>query len=66
MLLVGLAPSAVWVARNAVVLGQPTLGTHGGYNLALGADDRATPRPGNAFEPLPPRDTLPDAEVPRD
>ncbi len=64
--LVGLAPSAAWVARNAAVLGAPTIGTHGGYNLALGADDRATPRSGNAFEPLPPRETLPDAELERD
>jgi hypothetical protein len=63
---VGLAPTAAWVARNAVVLGSPTIGTHGGYNLALGADDRATPRSGNAFEPLPPRETLPDDELARD
>ncbi len=36
--LVGLLPVGLWVARNADVLGAPVLGTHGGYNLALGAN----------------------------
>jgi hypothetical protein len=49
----GLLPAAAWMTRNALVLGAPTLGTNGGYNLALGANDRATFRSGNWIEPDP-------------
>jgi hypothetical protein len=49
--LVGLAPCAAWTARNARVLGAWTLGTSGGFNLALGANDAATPRSGNWIAP---------------
>ena len=66
VLAVGLAPTVAWMARNHTVVGEATVGTHGGYNLALGADDRATPRSGNTFEPLPPRESLPDDELSRD
>ena len=47
---VALAPAVGWVARNAVVLGAPVLATNGSYNLALGANDEATPRSGNWIE----------------
>lgn len=49
----GLLPTGLWVTRNALVVGSPTLGTHAGYNLALGANDRATPTSGNWIEPDP-------------
>jgi 4-amino-4-deoxy-L-arabinose transferase-like glycosyltransferase len=63
---VGLLPVGLWVARNADVLGAPVLGTHGGYNLALGANDRASIFSGNAIEPDLPRADAPDNEVVRD
>lgn len=63
---VGLAPTAAWAARNAVTLGAPTLATHGGFNLALGANDRATPRSGNHVDLPIPRAELPDDELARD
>jgi hypothetical protein len=62
--LVGLAPAAAWAARNHAELGVATLSTNGGYNLALGANDQATPRSGNWIEPD--LATLPDGEVARD
>ena len=64
--LVGLLPVGLWVARNADVLGAPVLGTHGGYNLALGANDRASVFSGNAIEPDLARAEAPDHEVARD
>lgn len=63
---VGLLPLGLWVARNAEVLGAPVLGTHGGYNLALGANDRASVFSGNAIEPDLPRAEAPDDEIARD
>ena len=66
MTLVGLLPVGLWVARNADVLGAPVLGTHGGYNLALGANDRASVFSGNAIEPDLARAEAPDHEVARD
>ncbi len=47
---IGVAPTALWVARNAVVFGAPVLSTSVGFNLAIGADDEATPRSGNWVE----------------
>lgn len=64
--LIGLLPVGLWVARNADVLGAPVLGTHGGYNLALGANDRASVFSGNAIEPDLSRAEAPDNEVARD
>jgi hypothetical protein len=49
--IVGTAPSALWLARNAIVLGVPSLSTSVGFNLAIGANDDATPRSGNWVEP---------------
>jgi 4-amino-4-deoxy-L-arabinose transferase-like glycosyltransferase len=63
---VGLLPVVVWVGRNAEVMGAPVLGTHGGYNLALGANDRASIFSGNALEPDLPRAEAPDDEIARD
>lgn len=62
----GAAPTVAWMVRNEVTLGAFTLGTHGGYNLALGANDRAEPRSGNWIEPDVPATGLPDDEVLRD
>lgn len=63
----GVLPTAAWMARNHRALGAPTLTTNGGYNLALGAQDAATPRSGNWIEPaLPPGHHLPDGELARD
>jgi hypothetical protein len=63
---VGLAPAVAWTARNAAVLGTAQLSTNGGYNLALGANDRATPRSGNWIEPDVRADALPAGEAERD
>ena len=63
---VGSLPVAAWVARNHAVMGVATLGTNGGYNLALGANDRATPRSGNWVEPDPIDARIRDDEVARD
>ncbi len=61
---IGLLPPAAWAARNHAALGVTTLATNGGFNLALGANDQATPRSGNWVElTLSPR---PDGEVARD
>jgi hypothetical protein len=62
----GLLPAAAWMTRNALVLGAPTLGTNGGYNLALGANDRATFRSGNWIEPDPIDEAAAGSELARD
>jgi len=62
----GLLPAAAWMTRNALVLGAPTLGTNGGYNLALGANDRATFRSGNWIEPDPIDQAAAGSELARD
>jgi hypothetical protein len=62
---VTLAPTLGWVGRNAVVLGAPVLATNGSYNLALGANDEATPRSGNWIELTTPPG-VPDSEIARD
>jgi hypothetical protein len=62
----GLLPAAAWMTRNAVALGAPTLGTNGGYNLALGANDRATFRSGNWIEPDPIDEAAARTELARD
>lgn len=62
----GALPTGAWMYRNHETLGAFTLGTHGGYNLALGANDRAEPRSGNWIEPDVPAAGLPDDEVLRD
>lgn len=62
---VALAPAVGWMGRNAVVLGAPVLATNGSYNMALGANDEATPRSGNWIEvTLPPG--VGDSELARD
>jgi hypothetical protein len=66
MALVGLAPAGLWAARNAAVMGSAQLSTNGGFNLALGANDRATPLSGNWIEPDLSRAEVPDDEVARD
>jgi hypothetical protein len=66
MALIGLAPAGAWAARNAMVLGSAQLSTNGGFNLALGANDRATPLSGNWIEPDLSRAEVPDDEVERD
>ncbi|HLL55311.1 MAG TPA: glycosyltransferase family 39 protein [Myxococcaceae bacterium] len=53
-----------WMARNRAVIGAAALTTGGGYNLALGANDQATPRSGNWIEP--PLASIPDDEAERD
>jgi len=63
---IGLLPAAAWVGRNAVTLGGPVLSTQGGYNLALGAHDQATPRSGNWIAPALARERAPDDELARD
>jgi hypothetical protein len=63
---VGLAPAAAWTARNAAAVGTAQLSTNGGYNLALGANDHATPRSGNWIEPDLGDTPRPEAEVDRD
>ncbi|GGG93439.1 hypothetical protein GCM10011586_05270 [Silvibacterium dinghuense] len=50
VLAIGLAPALAWMMRNQRMLGDFTLATNGGYNLELGANDRATPRSGNWVE----------------
>jgi hypothetical protein len=51
---VGTAPTVAWMVRNDRVLGAFTVATNGGQNLALGANDQATPRSGNWIEaPIP-------------
>jgi hypothetical protein len=62
----GALPTAAWMTRNHTTMGAFTLGTNGGYNLALGANDRAEPRSGNWIEPDLPAAGLPDDEVQRD
>ncbi|MEI7894711.1 MAG: hypothetical protein WCI05_16565 [Myxococcales bacterium] len=62
---VGLAPTGAWLLRNAVVLGTPVLASNGGFNLALGANDRATARSGNWIDPDPIARGL-DTELERD
>jgi hypothetical protein len=62
----GLLPAAAWMTRNALTLGAPTLGTNGGYNLALGANDRATFRSGNWIEPDPIDEAAARSEPARD
>jgi hypothetical protein len=52
------------MARNHAVLGTAALTTSGGYNLALGANDRATPRSGNLI--APDVTDIPAGEVDRD
>jgi hypothetical protein len=47
-------------------MGAAQLSTNGGFNLALGANDRATPRSGNWIEPDRDRASAPDEEVARD
>jgi len=63
---VGLLPAGAWMMRNAHALGAPTLGTNGGYNLALGANDRSTFRSGNWIEPDPIDDAAARNELTRD
>jgi 4-amino-4-deoxy-L-arabinose transferase-like glycosyltransferase len=63
---VGLAPAVAWSLRNHVSVGTGSLSTNGGYNLALGANDRATPRSGNWVEPDLSRAEVPDDERLRD
>jgi hypothetical protein len=63
---VGLLPAAVWMARNAVVVGAPVLATNGSYNLALGANDQATPRSGNWVDVTLPASYDDKGEVERD
>jgi hypothetical protein len=42
------------MVRNKVTMGEAVLATHGSFNLALGANDEATPRSGNWIAvPLP-------------
>ena len=62
---VALAPAALWTLRNAVTLGAPVLATHGSVNLALGANDQATPRSGNWVELTLPA-SVADSELARD
>lgn len=47
VVVVGLLPSCIWIARNRVALHTWTIATNGGLNLYLGANDEATPRSGN-------------------
>ena len=53
LVLVGMAPAMAWMIRNRAVLGVFSLGTNSGYNMALGANDRATAESGNWIEPDP-------------
>jgi hypothetical protein len=53
VLLVGTAPVCAWMIRNKVVLGSFRIATNGGQNLALGANDKATPTSGNWIEVEP-------------
>jgi len=66
LVVVGLLPAAAWTTRNALVLGAPTLGTNGGVNLALGANDRATFRSGNWIDPDPIDESAARTELARD
>jgi 4-amino-4-deoxy-L-arabinose transferase-like glycosyltransferase len=50
VLIVGMAPALAWMIRNELVLHDFALATNGGQNLALGANDQATPRSGNWIE----------------
>jgi len=63
---VGLLPSVAWMGRNAVTLGGAVLSTQAGYNLALGAQELATPISGNEVEPALARIDAPDDELMRD
>lgn len=63
---VGLLPAAAWTIRNWISLGAPTLGTNGGFNLALGANDRATFRSGNWIDPDPIDEAAARTETARD
>ncbi len=45
--LIGMLPAAAWVARNRAVTHEWILGSNGGVNLFLGANDEATPESGN-------------------
>ncbi len=64
--LAGLLPIAAWAVRNQVVMGTAKTATNAGYNLALGANDRATPRSGNWIEPDPIDPRVREDEVERD
>jgi hypothetical protein len=61
--LVGTLPAIAWMARNELVLHSFTLATNGGQNLALGANDKATPRSGNAVDAEVPPSLLAIGEV---
>lgn len=62
-------PITPWIARNAMIFGEPLLSTEGGYHLLRGHHDRATgagrdPWPANRGTELPP---LPEVEaLPKD
>lgn len=51
--LLGTLPVLAWMERNELVLGRFTIGSNGGYNLYLGANDNATPMSGNWTEGIP-------------
>jgi hypothetical protein len=63
---VAFAPAVAWMARNESVLGAPVLTTNASGNLAIGANDQATPRSGNWVDgpALPPG--VGESEVARD
>jgi len=61
-----LAPTVWWVARNRAVVGTASLGTNAGFNLALGANDRATAFSGNWIEPDPIPQRIRNDELARD
>jgi hypothetical protein len=63
---IGLMPAVAWTARNAGTMGTPSLSTNGGFNLALGANDEATPRSGNWVEPDLHGAERPSSELARD
>lgn len=50
---IGMLPALAWSARNSYALGTSLLSTNGSVNLALGANDRASPRSGNWIDPDP-------------
>lgn len=67
VLVVGLAPTAAWSLRNARAVGTFSPNTAADYNLALGANDEATPRSGNWIEPVrPPGDEVARARAYRE
>jgi hypothetical protein len=49
--LIGTAPLIAWVGRNRITMGAWVVATNDGFNLFLGANEKATPLSGNWVEP---------------